>query len=707
MHRSAGVSLQWHAGGAVNESQRFDISWRCRNCGSTGLVENAYSNRESIACSTCGAASNALELDTVLRPAGFLTDFFAAPSNDVSSQTYVPVQEPRVSVRGEAVAFPDASCGYFVFGHEGHVFHHSRGEHENGYAVCMACGRADSMSANNEVPVALKPGTFHRPLQGGVGKDAASCSAEAVKKNVFLGYQFLTDVLEICLKSPRTGEWLGVGVDPKLAGATLGLALREVVASRLGIASTEIDFATRQDKDPATGRARTVIQLFDRVSGGAGFVLAGVSELALLMSEARERLECPADCETVCTQCLAGSDSQVERRALDRHQAIAWFDQAGVMEHLRLSSEFDPIQGAKYCSLDPRRFVAGRVAKGVRELRFFLGGEPVDWDLSSAGFRSRLLKWRVVDKLDVELSVPESAKLQEETRRGLSGLAEMGIRISRYMRAPSGPMLVLQAVSDSGVSTLYSDRDTPSLPGELWLAGDTESRLVSTERVSLLPTTAVDTSTWGTAPAGVVKLKVRYELDGALSDFGKRLLRLIAQQAPKAFEQLQQDDLESVAYSDRYLKSPWALMLLAETLRSLVRGAAVPLTVDAMLGDPRGYRGRIDNDWSIASVQTATIQTWLKQVGFASVQVRLASNKRDMPHHRTLLLKYRSRAEVTIDFDQGMGYWGARLDRQFNTYNEEAGAASRESQMKRAHEKARVSGSGISFTPIYVEVRNP
>lgn len=707
VHRSAGVSLQWHAGGAVNESQRFDISWRCRNCGSTGLVENAYANRDGIACATCGAASNALELDTILRPAGFLTDFFAAPSNDVSLQTYVPVQEPRVSVRGEAVAFPDATCGHFVFGHEGQVFHHSRGEHEYGYAVCMACGRADSMTASNEVPISLKPGTLHRPLQGGIGKDAASCSAEAVKRNVHLGYQFLTDVLEIYMKSPRTGEWLGVGAEAKLAGATLGLALREVVASRLGIASTEIDFATRQDKDPATGRARTVIQIFDRVSGGAGFVLAGVSELAQLMSEARARLECPAGCETVCTQCLAGNDNQVERRALDRHRAIAWLDQAGVMERLRLSGDFDGIAGARYCSLDPRRFVASRVVEGVQELRFFLGGEPVEWDLGSAGFRSRLLKWHVVDGLDVELSVPEGSKLEEEAHRGLSGLSEMGIRISSHVRAPSGPMPVIQTVGESGISTLYCDRDVLSLPGEHWLAGDAQSRLVSTEQVSLLPTTVMDTSAWSAAPTGVAKLKVKHELDGALSDFGKRFLRLLAQQAPEAYEQLQKDDLECVVYSDRYLKSPWALMLLAETLRSLARGAAVPLTVEAMPGDPRSYRGKVDNDWSISDVQAATTQAWLMQLGFTSVQVRLLTNKRDMPHHRSLVMKYRSGAEVIINFDQGMGYWSLRLERPFNVFNEEASAVIRETQMKLAREKARVSGSGISFTPIYVELNTP
>lgn len=705
--RSAGLSLRWHGAGAVNEAQRFDVSWRCRNCGSTGLVEHAYANESGISCTTCGAKDRMLEKDKVLRPAGFLTDFFAEMSNDVSTQRFVPVQEPRVSVRGEAVALPDARCGHLVFGHEGHVFHHSRGEHESGFAVCMVCGRADSMVGPDILPASLRPGTTHWPLRGGRGTEEATCSAESVMSNVHLGYQFLTDVLEVYLKSPRNGEWIGTGDKARVAAATLGLALRESLAATLGISSTEIDFATRQDKDQETGRARTVIQLFDRVSGGAGFVLAGVTDIAELLRDARNRLECPVGCDTVCTSCLAGNDNQVERRALDRHLALAWFDESGVAEHLRLPDEFAAIPGARYCSLDARRFVAACVNDGVAALTFFLGGDPADWDLSHPEFRTRLLRWCVVDRVEVELAVPEGVSLVPGVRVALAGLAEAGLKIASYGRPDKGPSALLQARGARGIQTLYSDSDSVAIPGEHWFSGVPDALLVASDTSEPMHTSALDTSTWNQVPAGVVKLRISRELDGTVGEFGSRFLRILGKEAPRVLEQLKQNDLVSVRYSDRYLKSPWTLILFGEILRSLTEGKAVPLSVEAIRGQPsNAYRGRITSDWTIPVAQERTMQAWLANIGFSTVQVKLAPSARDMPHYRQLVLKYGSGTDIVFGFDQGMGYWNAKLDQPFDRFNEDGSSAQRATEMNRAHDKALVVGSGVSYTPVYVELRN-
>lgn len=704
--RSAGLSLQWHAGGAVNEAQRFDVSWRCRNCGSTGLTERAYANESDVTCGDCGASGGNLEKDKVIRPAGFLTDFFAELSNDISTQKFVPTQEPRVSVRGEAVALPDSRCGHLVFGHDGHVFHHSRGEHEHGYAVCMACGRAESMSATNEPPHQFRPGSTHWPLRGGKRGEEAGCSAESVMRNVHLGYQFLTDVLEIYLKSPTNGEWVGTDDKARIAAATFALALRECLAARLGIASSEIDFATRQDKARDTGRARTVIQLFDRVSGGAGFVLAGVTDIATLLQEARTRLECQAECETVCSTCLTGNDSQAERRTLDRHLAMAWFDGSGIAEHLHLPERFATIQGARYCSLDARRFVAARVNEGARSLIFPLHGNPADWDLSHPDFRSRLLRWRVVDGLRVELAVPAGVDLPEDTRRALAGLAEAGIEISSSSRAAEDVVVLLQTSGERGTQTLYSDRSSLAKPGEHWLAGEPDALLVMTSAADPLSRTPIDTSAWTQVAPGTVKMRITRELDGAVTDFGKRFLLLLNKEAPQAFEQLKATDLESVRYSDRYLVSPWSLVLLGEILRSVALGAAVPLRVHALRAGPtdRG-RGRIINNWTLPAAQMATMKDWLQKIGFSTVQVELAASPRDMPHFRQMVLRYRSGTELVIDFDQGMGYWDARLERPFDTFTEEASLGARDTQMQRALTKARVTGAGVAYTPVYVELR--
>jgi len=525
-------------------------------------------------------------------------------------------------------------------------------------------------------------------------------------RNVHLGYQFLTDVLEIFLKSPINGEWIGTDEKARIAAATFALALRESLAARLGIASSEIDFATRQDKARDTGRARTVIQLFDRVSGGAGFVLAGVSDIVSLLKEARSRLECQADCETVCSTCLTGNDSHAERRSLDRHLAMAWFDATGIAEHLHLPERFATIPGARYCSLDARRFVAARVNEGARSLTFFLQGDPADWDLSHPDFRSRLLRWRVVDGLRVELSVPTGSDLPEETRRALAGLAEAGVEISSNPRVEGDVSILLQASGEHGTQTLYSDRSSLANPGEHWLTGVPDALLVMTAAATPVTRTPIDISAWTQVAPGTVKMRIKHQLDGAAAEFGQRFLLLMSKEAPQAFEQLKASDLEEVRYSDRYLVTPWSLVLLGEILRSVARGATVPLRVDALRASPtdRG-RGRIFNNWTNPVAQTATMKDWLQKIGFAKVDVELAASSRDMPHFRQMVLRYRSGTELVIDFDQGMGYWDARLERPFDTFSEDASLGERNTQMQRALTKARVAAAGVAYTPVYVELR--
>lgn len=344
--------------------------------------------------------------------------------------------------------------------------------------------------------------------------------------------------------------------------------------------------------------------------------------------------------------------------------------------------------------------------EGARELTFFLPGASDNWDLANAEFRSRLMRWCVVDGLTVRLAIQDTKALSPDTRRELAGLAEMGVKIVTLQSAKDGPVTVLQTAGENSVWTLYSDREGIAVPGEQWLAGDSEASLVMAASSQLIQTDDVDTSAWRRVPAGTVKLQIKHELDGALTDFGKRFLLLLSKAAPNVLEQIRQDDLLDVSYSDRYLKSPWTLLLLSEILRSIARGAAVPLSIEAVRGETsNAYRGRIDNDWTNPAAQAATMQSWLMKLGFSTVQVKLAASRRDMPHYRQLILKYRSGGTIIIDFDQGMGYWNLKPDRSFDSFNEAASESVREAQMARTREKARVACSGPSYTPVYVETR--
>jgi hypothetical protein len=294
----------------------------------------------------------------VLRPAGFTTDFYDSTSNDVTSQKYIPVEKPRISVNENVISLPDERCGFVRFGGKGHVFHSSGGQTGTGYAICMSCGRADSMTSNHEVPLELQADKFHRPIGGNTGSHKEKdCSGEQVMSGIYLGYQAQTDVLELILKSPISGEWIPASEEGKVIATTLAVALRDTIAEQLGIATTEMGFGVRQDKDLETGSTRYVIQVYDNVAGGAGFVLTGLESRAQLIAQTFEKLECPANCDNVCSSCLASKDSRVEFDELNRNSALEWVACSGIRDHLSLPEPFASIPGAAYWPYDPERFV--------------------------------------------------------------------------------------------------------------------------------------------------------------------------------------------------------------------------------------------------------------------------------------------------------------------------------------------------------------
>ena len=191
----------------------------------------------------------------------------------------------------------------------------------------MRCGRADSMTEDNELPTVFS-GDYHKTLGGGLdmGSKNKDCPNSNVQRNIHLSHLIQTDVLEIALKNPQTKAWLDSG--NKTAARTIAVAMRDEIAACLGIETTEMGYAVREDKDLETGTVRCLIQIYDQAAGGAGFVLSAVDDINGILSRALDRLSCPADCGSVCQHCLAGGDSNVEREELDRHKALQWLEEA-------------------------------------------------------------------------------------------------------------------------------------------------------------------------------------------------------------------------------------------------------------------------------------------------------------------------------------------------------------------------------------------
>ncbi|SUO92299.1 DEAD/DEAH box helicase [Suttonella indologenes] len=325
VYRSAGIDLRSKTGNNEKVAiQQLDTAWRCGNCGASGLSNYKY-HHEAIICPRCETKINPKYKKTVLAPQGFLVDFFTSPSNDVTVQKFIKAQAPLVQVYGQQAPLA-GNCGEICYGN-GEIFHHSSGEFEHGFAVCLCCGRAKSMTSKNELPQEFKD-TYHANLGGGSTRPdkEKNCASSHVQSNIHLGYRLHTDVLELALKNPQKRQWLKK--EQKSIARTLALALRNEIAAYLGIACAEMGYTVKEDRALASEERRIVMQIYDHASGGAGFVLAAVAPIHELLQRSFKRLECPDECDSVCEHCLGSQADAQNNDEINRHLALNWLKES-------------------------------------------------------------------------------------------------------------------------------------------------------------------------------------------------------------------------------------------------------------------------------------------------------------------------------------------------------------------------------------------
>lgn len=663
VYRSAGISLPWNASGGRRESQKFDKAWRCGRCGTTGVVENAYANGADIRCTNCG--DNLLRQDQklVLRPSGFVTDFYEAATNDVDRQKFIRVARPRINLVGETLALPDPRCGFLRFGHEGTVFHHSSGEHDQGYAICLSCGRAESMTPDGQVPQSLRAEIVHRPVGGISGsKKDKSCPGTSVQASVHLGYQSHTDVLELFLRSPKTHQWLSDSPQHQVIAKTMAVAMRDAIASRLGIASSEMGYEVRLDKDLETNRGRSVIQLFDHVSGGAGFVLAALEDIIMFLNALDEKLSCRANCDNVCSCCLAGQDSRVESDELDRLGAKKWLEENELLKHLVLPDAFRNVPAPTYCSFEPHRFLRQTINRGAQSIRIALRGDPADWDLNFPEFRSRILTWTAIDRIDVSLGIFSTSLLTDESKRALAIYEGLGVNIVQLDQqwGMHGAPLAVQISLDGHVHSLYASDEKFMSPGDAWLQTDATTIWVTSNTVQELDVTPIAAAGWNSTPTGATVLEITSELNGTVSSLAHRLRQLFSERAPDLAKLLTTDMAVSIAYSDRYLKSPWSLIMLSGFLSIFKNEKLTSLQIEALAPAPTSPSREITHDWANATTLMGSMRQWLSDELEVSTVIALKAKPHELQHGRVITVTWASGKVTRIILDQGMGYWKPR-----------------------------------------------
>ena len=589
VYRSGGVTLNWHIPSdqeGPSEIQSLRWMWRCRSCGGNGTRPTQPGR-----CPHCGRDAQHLSCHSYLQPAGFAVDIRCKPHNNISLPQYIPVRDPLISLEGaDWLTMPSPRLGRYRLSAYGALYHYTDGLHGQGYALCLRCGRAESMMPGQ--PPAL-PRAFadehgqpvpHKRLRGGKNNDreqACPGSHEpwAIKQDLRLGLVTHTDMLELQLHNPVTGHPLD-----RSTASSLAVALQRALAQRLGIDEREIGCTIAQSRN-AAGYPAYSLYLFDTASGGAGYVVQAVDDFPELFRQARHMLTCPSGCDTACQGCLLTYDTQHHIEDLDRHHALALLDET-FLNALALPITLQAFGPSTRLEMEPLPLALRRELQrhARRDLRVFLGGsgeswEPLDWRLRDELVRltNAGMALSLIMSQDTAVHLAPS---QRDELAALTAVTDAHVYLAdttpETETAPYRLPLVME-IGDAHSTLRWAASQVEALaPTPSWGNGEGEAQFVRVYQEYPLPPLP---ATWrrttaaalrAAVPGTPVVLPITHELDGSSRQFGRLAWQRLCAAAPQLHQQLvSHHPLAAIHYSDRYLRSPLTVALLWEFIRAL------------------------------------------------------------------------------------------------------------------------------------------
>lgn len=665
--RSAGISLNWQKlGSSAKEAQKFDLAWQCSYCGQTG-IDISNSTSDELRCSSCSCNIPSSLIKKTIEPTGFVTDFFDSPGNDITKQNYIPVQPGWLSLNGEDFPLPNPATGFMSYGNNATLFQHSSGEYGTGFAVCLSCGKAESMTINSEFPIGLSPTSEHRPITSTPkSKDSDGyqppCDGSAtVHSDIHIGCTSLTDAFELTLKHPITGQYIDISDEGETVALTLAVSLRNALAHKLGISTSEIGYSVRPSRVLSSNLPAMVIQLYDVISGGAGFSNSSARFIGKLLLDMYLNLACSSNCEEACSSCLLDSNTRHDVNHLDRKAALEWLGN-DYAKFISLPSEFEYLRGSKYCHESIKECISHQINKGANSIKVWLSKELNEWDLDAR--QVHMFIYQMIQINGVELSfVLPNIQFGENDKRSLLRYKELGIKLLKPNKElTNGNMVALVESANKSVSIASQNADMLS-PNELWLESNSEDMLVKSNLSQDFKFIEIDTSQWIVNLSDGARIEFSTELNGEIKSFGDRFWAFICKEYEPLANEFKDSELIEVAYTDRYLQSPWYMIMLGEIIRGLPFSSKTSFELNTLFSaKPSGGRF-INHDWNVSSDMIEVLSLWFEKGVKLPCFIDLHENKDDISHRRELTLKFKSGNEYCIGFDQGVGYWNHDLPR--------------------------------------------
>jgi hypothetical protein len=298
------------------------------------------------ACSNCGSIEGRRKR-LFIEPRGFVTSYAERKGRDPggSRRRVKAADEARLIASPRDDAFAETDLPFLrtalLNAHEreadglrGTMFIANRGVYSEGYFRCKLCNFSGPIKPAGDAA----PTRGRRPANAGNGLQLVHddpmtglrCRNEQLSRlGLDFVHRFDTDVRLFrflqSLPAPAASEITPRRFHERLA-RTIAEALRLAMIGLMQLQPGEVRATYRLYG--GLGNMLEVV-LYDAVPGGAGYCArigeAGFSFDALLR-QARERLDCPAHCDSGCRSCLCDYGNQRHWDSFERLPALAWVD---------------------------------------------------------------------------------------------------------------------------------------------------------------------------------------------------------------------------------------------------------------------------------------------------------------------------------------------------------------------------------------------
>jgi len=706
VHRSAGVQLQSFYD--QNDSHAFSVAGRCDSCGQTGF-ENQNHKIAELHCTNdvCGKPISSKWQRKVLTPTGFVTDFYKEPTNNIVHQSFIPVQPAWVSAKGKQISLPVSELGFMIADSNGQVFHHSAGTHGHGFAICLACGRADSMINDEDFPSTLRLDKPHYPPsptkfdKDDKGKRQPCHGGAKLERGVHIGCNATTDVFELVLRNVKSGEYIPDSPNGRIIATTLAVALRSALGKVLGVDVKEISYSTRPMVIGSSEQAQ-VIQLFDTVTGGAGFATSAPIHISSLLREMLKVLRCKNHCDAFCPSCLLESDSRHDIDLLDRKTALDWLGDE-FSKYIELPSEIaDLLVGGRYCPMTINQKLVEVVKSSPNKISFVLPVDVDNWDISITVVRQKIHEI-LGHGIEVELII-QATNFSDEIKEFLTSVQAMGVLLKSTVDKSK---ITFQAhYLDRLLSVACSDQRVHLLSQE-WMRAD-EVIVTSLNHPSIISDNISQLLMPKSTGGDTAKvIEITEEINTNLSQFGREFWRYILGEFPQIAKHIQSAGIKSIAYSDRYLQSPASVLLITEILSFFAQLGLDSLTLQTLFNAKDRVGRTVSHDWCSCIDFEHVLRGWLTGRTGLSPELLVVSERHSVPHRRLLTIVLKNGMLIEIRLDQGVGYWQLDCSNRKYLYDFDATKEQQIHLLNEVFENSHVRNTSPWATDISINITSP